>query len=74
MERNLNAVSPTELRPKVKLHYTAAGVEAHIRFPVELGKASEMDDHVMKEIMGAMDREPKLKLVSAEMPAVKAGD
>jgi len=74
MERNLNAVSPTELRPKVKLHYTAAGVEANIRFPVELGKASEMDDHVMKEIMGAMDREPKLKLVSAEMPAVKAGD
>jgi len=74
MERNLNAVSPTELRPKVKLHYTASGIEASIRFPVELGKASEMDDHVMKEIMSAMEREPKLKLVSAEMPAVKAGD
>jgi hypothetical protein len=32
-----------------------------------------MDDHVMKEILAAMDREPKLKLVGAEMPTVKAG-
>lgn len=74
LDRNLNAVSPTQLRPKVKLHYSASGVEASVRFPVELGKASEIDDHVMKEIMAAMDKEPKVKLVSAEMPAVKAGD
>jgi hypothetical protein len=39
---------------------------------VELGKASETDDHVMKEIMAALDGEPKIKLVSAEMPTVKA--
>jgi small-conductance mechanosensitive channel len=74
LERNLTSVSAAELRPKVKLHYTASGIEANIRFPVELGKASEMDDHVMKEIMAAMDREPRLKLVSADMPAMKAGD
>jgi small-conductance mechanosensitive channel len=74
LERNLTSVSAAELRPKVKLHYAASGIEANIRFPVELSKATEMDDHVMKEIMAAMDREPKLKLVSAEMPAMKAGD
>jgi small-conductance mechanosensitive channel len=72
LERNLNAVSPAELRPKVRLHYTASGIEASIRFPVELGKASEMDDQVMKEIMTAFDREPKMKLLGVEMPAVKA--
>ena len=74
LERNLTSVSPAELQPKVKLHYTASGIEANIRFPVELGKASEMDDHVMKEVMAAMDREPKVKLVSAEMPGMRAGD
>jgi small-conductance mechanosensitive channel len=71
LERSLSSVSPAELRPKVRLHYTGSGIEAVIRFPVELGKASEMDDHVMKEIMAALDREPKLKLIGAEMPAVK---
>jgi small-conductance mechanosensitive channel len=71
LERSLSSVSPAELRPKVRLHYTSSGIEAVIRFPVELGKASEMDDHVMKEIMAALDKEPKLKLIGAEMPAVK---
>jgi small-conductance mechanosensitive channel len=71
LEISLGSISPAELRPKVRLHYTSSGIEAVIRFPVELGKASEMDDHVMKEIMAALDREPKLKLIGAEMPAVK---
>jgi small-conductance mechanosensitive channel len=73
LESNLNTVSTAEFRPKVRLHYTATGIEASIRFPVSIDKASEMDDHVMKEILAAMDREPKLKLVGAEMPTVKAG-
>ncbi len=28
-----------------------------------------MDDHLMKELLAEMDQEPKIKLVSAEMPA-----
>ena len=71
LERSLSSVSPAELRPKVRLHYTSSGIEAVVRFPVELGKGSEMDDHVMKEIMTALNKEPKLKLIGAEMPAVK---
>jgi small-conductance mechanosensitive channel len=73
MERSLNAVSPAELQPKVRLHYTASGIESTVRFPVELEKASETDDHLMQEVMAALGREPKLKLVSAEMPFAKAG-
>jgi small-conductance mechanosensitive channel len=72
MEKSLNA-SPAELRPKVRLHYTGSGIEATIRFPVQIEKATEMDDHIMREILAAMDREPKLKVISAEMPAVKLG-
>jgi hypothetical protein len=41
---------------------------------VEIEKASEMDDLLMHELLAALGREPKLKLVSAEMPTAKAGD
>jgi small-conductance mechanosensitive channel len=73
MEKSLTTVAGSDLRPRIRLHYTASGIEATVRFPVLLGKASEMDDHLMKEVMEALDREPKLKLVGAEMPTVKAG-
>jgi small-conductance mechanosensitive channel len=74
LEKNLTSVSPAELRAKVRMHYTPSGIEATVRFPVELQKASEMDDHVMKEIMAALEQEPKMRLMGAEMPALKVGD
>jgi len=74
MEMSLTTVSPTELKPKVRLHYTASGIEADIRYPVALDKAGEIDDHLMHGVMAALDKEPRLKLVGAEMPTAKAGD
>jgi len=74
MERNLSSVSPVELRPGVRLHYAGLGIEATVRFPVELGKATETDDQVMRELLSALDHEPKLKLVSAEMPVAKSAE
>ena len=72
MEKNLSTISPAELRPKVRLHYTPGGIEASVRFPADLEKAGEMDDHLMREVTAALDGEPKLKLIGAEMPVVKA--
>jgi len=74
MEKNLTSVTPGELSPKVRLHYTGSGIEATVRFPVELEKAAETDDRVMRELLAALDREPKLKLVSAELPVAKVAD
>lgn len=74
MARNLDSVSPAELRARVRLHYSGAGIEATVSFPVEFQKASEMDDHMMKEIMAALGREPKIKLLGAEAPLAKIGD
>ncbi len=74
MEKNLTSVSPEELSAQVRLHYTGSGIEATVRFPVELKNAAETDDHVMRELLAALDREPKLKLVSAELPVAKAAD
>jgi small-conductance mechanosensitive channel len=72
VEENLTSVSAGELQAKVRLHYTASGIEATVRYPVELGKAADVDDHLMRELLAAVDKEPKLKLISAEMPAAKA--
>jgi small-conductance mechanosensitive channel len=74
VERNLSTVSAAELQPKIRLHYAATGIEATIRFPVEIGKAAEIDDHLMRELIAAFDREPKMKLISAEIPSAKAAD
>lgn len=71
VEQNLNSVSAGELQAKVRLHYTASGIEATVRYPVELQKAADVDDHLMRELLAAVEQEPKLKLISAEMPTAK---
>jgi len=45
-----------------------------VRFPVELEKAAEVDDHLMRELLAAAAREPKLKIFSTEMPLARVGD
>ncbi|HKW19345.1 MAG TPA: mechanosensitive ion channel domain-containing protein [Terriglobales bacterium] len=74
VERSLSTVSAAELQPKIRLHYGATGIEATIRYPVEIGKAAEVDDHLMRELIAAFEREPKMKLISAEIPTAKAAD
>jgi len=71
VERNLSTVSAGELQPKVRLHYTASGIEAAVRYPVEIEKATDIDDHLMRELLAAVEQEPRLKLISAEMPTAK---
>ena len=71
MERTLNSISSIELSPKMYLHSTASGIEVTVRFPVELQKAVEIDDRVMREIYSAIEQEPKLKLVGSGMPTLR---
>jgi mechanosensitive ion channel-like protein len=74
MEVNLTTISSADLKAKIRLHYVASGIEADIRYPVALDQASEMDDRLMREVMAALTREPRLKLLSAEMPTAKGAD
>jgi small-conductance mechanosensitive channel len=71
VETNLSTISARELQPKVRLHYTASGIEATVRYPVEIEKATDVDDHLMRELLAAVENEPRLKLISAEMPTAK---
>lgn len=68
MERSLTYVSAAELKPKVRLHFMSSGTEVVIRYPVVLQNAVEIDDRLTRELFGAVDRDPKLKVVGSEIP------
>jgi small-conductance mechanosensitive channel len=71
MEMILSSVSSVELKPQIHLHFSSLGIEVNIRFPVEMGGASELDERIMRELLTAIEREPRLKLVGSQMPTVK---
>jgi hypothetical protein len=70
MEYSLSSISAAELKPQVRLHFTASGVEATVRFPVELHKGGEADERVMRELLNAVDQEPRLRLIGSASATV----
>jgi small-conductance mechanosensitive channel len=40
--------------PQVQLHFSAAGVEAHVRYPVHLQHAAEIDERVTEALAGVI--------------------
>jgi len=73
LEMSLSSVSAAELKPRVRLHFTASGIEVLVRFPVVLQKAGEITDAVMKELLATVEHDPKLKLVGTDVPKVPVG-
>ena len=71
MEMTLSSIAETELKPRVRIHFTTSALEVVIRFPVVLEKAGEIDEKVISELFAAVDREPKLKLIDSTMSAVR---
>jgi small-conductance mechanosensitive channel len=69
IERNLIAVPSDGLRPQIHLRLTPSGLETLIRFPVDLRHAGEIDERVTRELLKAVDQEPKLNLAGSA-PAV----
>jgi small-conductance mechanosensitive channel len=69
MERNLMGVANGVLKPNVQLRLTSSGLEALVRFPVDLQHASEIDEKVTRELLNAVEQEPKLNMAGAA-PAI----
>jgi small-conductance mechanosensitive channel len=65
MQRNLLAVPQGALKPSTHLILTPSALEALIRFPVDLRHAGEIDERVTRELLRALDQEPKLRLASS---------
>lgn len=73
MERSFSFVSIGSLAPAVRFRFTAVGLEAVLRFPVESDNAAEIDDRVTREVLHAINQEPKLRVVAAEAPGTQLG-
>lgn len=69
MERNLLGVPDGVLKPNVQLRLTTSGLEALVRFPVDLRHAGEIDERVTRELLKAVEQEPKLKMAGSA-PAI----
>jgi hypothetical protein len=71
MERTLDSISTIELKPMIRLHVSASGIEVTARYPVGPQNAAEIDDRVMREVYAAIEREPRLKLAESGGPTLR---
>jgi len=71
MERTLATAPAGILQPTSRLHLTSSGVEVVIRYPVDLMRASEINDRVTRELLNVIDREPKLKPAGSGNPPLR---
>ena len=69
MERNLLGVPQGGLKPSAHLRLTPTGLETTVRFPVDLRHAGEIDERITRELLKAVEQEPRLKLAGSA-PAV----
>jgi len=47
------------------------GLEFTLRYPVELTRASEVEDRITRALLAAIEQEPKLRLVSSGTPVIQ---
>jgi small-conductance mechanosensitive channel len=73
MEKSLSSIAVGPLTPRLRFRLTTTGLEVTLRFPVELRLAEEIDDRLTREILSAIEMEPKLKIVAAEVPTIQLG-
>jgi small-conductance mechanosensitive channel len=71
MEKSLKSVAVGPLTPRLRFRLTPAGLEVVLRFPVEKRMADEVDDRVTRELLHAIEMEPKLTIVAAEVPTIR---
>lgn len=72
MERSLHVSRVTSFAPESRVRLTASGLEVVIRYPVELSNAAEIDDRVTRELLEAIGRDPRLRLLGAQIEAQTA--
>src|SRR5262249_32336464 len=72
MERSLRTIPVKSLTPESRLRLTNSGLEVVIRYPVDLENAAEIDDRVTRELLEAIGRDPKLRLLGGQIEAKTA--
>lgn len=71
MERALNSVTIAAFKPESHLRLTPTGLEVMIRYPVELTNAADIDDRITRELLNAIEDDPKLTLLRSAGPTIQ---
>jgi hypothetical protein len=58
--------------PEAKLQFVDAGLELVVRYPVDLRRASEMDDQVARALLDAMRNDPAVSAGISGTPRIRA--
>gem|GEM_PF-184891 len=69
MEKTGIVIPDRGLHPRLELHLTPTGIEATIRYPVDLQNASDIDARVSRELLTVLERDRKLQ--TPEGPAIR---
>jgi len=72
MEKSLGSLSVQSLHPETRLRLAQGGLEVVVRYPVELDESNKIDDRIAREVLDAINRPPKLKLVGSGTPNIQA--
>lgn len=70
MERTLN-VPVSVPKPRSRLRLTQTGLEVVIRYPVQLERATEIDDRITRELLHSLEQAPRLRLVGTGTPNIQ---
>jgi small-conductance mechanosensitive channel len=69
--RTVVSTPVANLEPKVLMRFSATGVEAVIRYPVDLKNAADIDERVWHELLQALECEPKVQLAGSGGPEMR---
>jgi small-conductance mechanosensitive channel len=70
MQQSLNMRVPMP-KPVSRLQLTQSGLEVVTRYPLLLSNAAEIDDHITREVLNALNQRPRLKLVGTGTPNIQ---
>ncbi|HWQ52492.1 MAG TPA: hypothetical protein VN442_02330 [Bryobacteraceae bacterium] len=60
-------------RPEARLHFVDTRLEFIVRYPVEIRRANEIEDRLTRELVAAIEQEPRLALAAGATPKFQTG-
>jgi small-conductance mechanosensitive channel len=71
MARELAPLTMDSPAPESRLDLTDAGLAVSLRYPVDLDNAAEIDDRIIRAVLEATARKPRLRIVGSGKPEVQ---
>ena len=58
--------------PEAKLQFADVGLEFVVRYPVDIRRASEIDDQITRSVLQSLEEEQELKVAVLGSPRIRA--